>query len=224
MKVAVPAFQHSPMFGQRASSQTVCRPCSRMSRCSFWCRSPAGKRTFSRGTVLGICSIGVVALLGAGVASAVQGQREIEEHPTTESEPELCLEGGTDHHVDDHGSQDVSAKSNVIANVFLESSNDLGARMTGFDDSQENLGTITVPRSTDVRIRFHNESDSPQRLTARLGTFGEEAEDVMCTTLINPGKEAFLSFKIPKTNAASSTPLELQVPGVEGQTIAIVVP
>ena len=101
---------------------------------------------------------------------------------------------------------------------------DLHARMAGFDDSQENLGTITVPRSTDVRIRFHNESDSPQRLTARLGTFGEEAEDVMCTTLINPGKEAFLSFKIPKTNAASSTPLELQVPGVEGQTIAIVVP
>jgi hypothetical protein len=25
MKVAVRLFQHSPMFGQRASSQTVCR-------------------------------------------------------------------------------------------------------------------------------------------------------------------------------------------------------
>jgi hypothetical protein len=31
MNVAVPWCQHSPMFGQRASSQTVCRPCSRMS-------------------------------------------------------------------------------------------------------------------------------------------------------------------------------------------------
>ena len=46
----------------------------------------------------------------------------------------------------------------------------------------------------------------------------------MCTTVVNPGKEAFLSFKIPKTNAASSTPLELVIPGVEGQQIAIVVP
>ena len=184
----------------------------------------AGKRTFSRGTVLGICTIGVVALLGAGVASAVQGQREIEEHPTTESEPELCLEGGIEEHVDEHGSQDVSAKSNVIANIFLKADNNMNARIAGFDGAEDNFSTITVPRSTDVRIRFHNESDSPQRLTARLGTFGEEAEVVMCTTSINPGKEAFLSFKIPKTNAASSTPLELQVPGVEGQTIAVVVP
>jgi len=183
----------------------------------------AGKRKVSRGTVLGVCTIGAVALLGAGVASARQGQRTIEEHATT-VDSALCLEGGTEAEIDDHGSQDVSAKSNVIANVFLESNNDLNARVAGFTDPEDNFDTITVPRSTDVRIRFHNESNTPQRLTARLGTFGEESEVVMCTTAINPGKEAFLSFKIPKTNAASSTPLELQVPGVEGQTIAIVVP
>ena len=63
----------------------------------------------------------------------------------------------------------------------------------------------------------------------RVGAFasraiGDAAEVVMCTTVVNPGKEAFLSFKIPKTNAASSTPLELVIPGVEGQQIAIVVP
>ena len=183
----------------------------------------AGKRKVSRGTVLGVCTIGAVALLGAGVASARQGQRTIEEHATT-VDSALCLEGGTEAEIDDHGSQDVSAKSNVIANIFLESNNDLNARVAGFTDPEDNFDTITVPRSTDVRIRFHNESNTPQRLTARLGTFGEESEVVMCTTAINPGKEAFLSFKIPKTNAASSTPLELQVPGVEGQTIAIVVP
>jgi len=32
MIVAVPAFQHSPMFGQMASSQTVLRRCSRTLR------------------------------------------------------------------------------------------------------------------------------------------------------------------------------------------------
>ena len=31
MNVAVPWFQHSPMFGQRASSHTVCRFSSRIS-------------------------------------------------------------------------------------------------------------------------------------------------------------------------------------------------
>ena len=31
MKVAVPRSKHSPMFGQRASSQTVCSRCSRSS-------------------------------------------------------------------------------------------------------------------------------------------------------------------------------------------------
>ena len=158
----------------------------------------ASKRKISRGTVLGVCTIGAVALLGAGVASARQGQRTIEEHATTEGS-ELCLEGGTEAEIDDHGSQDVSAKSNVIANIFLEPNEDMIARIAGFTDPEDNFRTITVPRSTDVRIRFHNESNSPQRLTARLGTFGEESEVVMCTTAINPGKEAFLSFKIPKS-------------------------
>jgi hypothetical protein len=46
----------------------------------------------------------------------------------------------------------------------------------------------------------------------------------MCTTLVNPGKEAFLNFKIPKTEAASSTPFVLLVPGLPGQEIQIVVP
>jgi hypothetical protein len=36
MNVAVPAFQHSPMFGQRASSQTVCSDCARISDFRRW--------------------------------------------------------------------------------------------------------------------------------------------------------------------------------------------
>lgn len=183
----------------------------------------AGRRNASRSTIVGICTVGAVALLGAGVASAVQGQRTIEEHPTT-SGSALCLEGGTEVEIDDHASQDVSAKSSVIANIFLQSNDVVIARIPGFTDPEDNFSTITVPRSADVRIRFHNDSSSPQRITARLGTFGDAAEVVMCTTVVNPGKEAFLSFKIPKTNAASSTPLELVIPGVEGQQIAIVVP
>src|ERR1700731_180768 len=40
MKVAVPCSQHSPMLGQRALSQTVCRSSVRMMRFRSWYRSP----------------------------------------------------------------------------------------------------------------------------------------------------------------------------------------
>ncbi len=35
-KVAVPRAKHSPRFGQRASSQTVCRPCARITDLTSW--------------------------------------------------------------------------------------------------------------------------------------------------------------------------------------------
>src|SRR5262245_61754566 len=40
MNVAAPCSQHSPMFGQRALSQTVCRSKVRISRFRSWKRSP----------------------------------------------------------------------------------------------------------------------------------------------------------------------------------------
>src|SRR5882672_12156252 len=46
MKVAVPLPKHSAMFGQEASSQTVCRRCSRRIRLISWKReSGIGART-----------------------------------------------------------------------------------------------------------------------------------------------------------------------------------
>ena len=47
MKVAVPSAQHSPRFGQRASSQTVCRASARISRLTDAYASPTPMRTFS---------------------------------------------------------------------------------------------------------------------------------------------------------------------------------
>ena len=62
MKVAVPLFQHSPMFGQRASSQTVASfcPCD----CSLiqLKRAPPGKRTLSHGGLAG--RVGVSSIAG----------------------------------------------------------------------------------------------------------------------------------------------------------------
>lgn len=182
----------------------------------------ASTRKVTKGTVAGICAVSAVALLGAGVASAVQGQRHIEPHPTTAGSA-LCLEGGTEGEVDDRSSQDVSAKSNVIANIYLQADGDLVAFINGYPNVEYH--EIAVPRSATVGVIFHNDSSDPQRLTARLGTFGANPEVVKCTTAANPGKQTYLDIKIPKTNAASPTsPLELMVPGVPGKVIAIIVP
>ncbi|MGB8859188.1 MAG: hypothetical protein WCC60_08030 [Ilumatobacteraceae bacterium] len=181
----------------------------------------ASRRGVGKGTVAGLCTISAVALLGVGVASAVKGQRPIEEHPTTAGSA-LCLEGGSESEIDGHAAQDVSAKSSLLANIFLQSNDIVIARVNGIPDQA--FSEITVPRSAAVRIMFHNDSKSPQRLTARLGTFGTAGEVVMCTQAVNPGKEAFLDFKIPKTEAASTTPFVLLVPGLPGQEIQIVVP
>src|SRR5256885_9850791 len=48
MKVAVPCSQHSPMFGQRALSQTVCRSSVRMMRFRSWWRWPPKNLTRSQ--------------------------------------------------------------------------------------------------------------------------------------------------------------------------------
>jgi hypothetical protein len=172
--------------------------------------------------MVGVCSITAVALLGAGVASALKGQREIEEHDTTSSLTKVCLEPGVDDHVDEEASQDVSLKSNVVANVYLQADGDLVAFVSGFPNQEYH--EIPVPRSATVGIIFHNDTGQPQRLTARLGTYGEADEVIKCTTAVNSGKQSYLDIKVNKSNAASSTPVVLQVPGRDDQVIKILVP
>ncbi|MDO8364695.1 MAG: hypothetical protein Q7V88_17525 [Actinomycetota bacterium] len=180
----------------------------------------AGKRHVKRSTVTAVCTVGAVALLGVGVASAVQGQRTIDEHPTTATNSAVCLEEGSEAEIDEHASQDVSAKSSVLAHVYLQSDGSLVVQVTGYTEPPS---TLTVPRSTPVTVLFHNDFSSPERLTGRFGTFGTAPEAIQCTTAVNPGKTAFLNFEIPRGNAASSSDLEFLVPGT-GSTIVIVVP
>lgn len=182
----------------------------------------ASKKNVKKRTVTGVCAIAGVALFGVGVASAVQGQRTIEPHPTTASEAAVCLEEGPAGEVDDHASQSVSLKSSVIANVYLQDNGVVVAYINGIPG--EAKSQIDVPRSAWVRVLFHNELSQSHRLTARLGTFGDAAEVIECTTAVHEGHEAFLAFKVAKTNAASSTPLVLMVPGLAGQEIQINVP
>jgi len=182
----------------------------------------ASGRVSSKRTVAGVCTISAVVLLGVGVASALQGQRTIHPHPTVDdaSQKALCLEGGEEE-VDERASQDVSLRSSVVANIYLREDGELVAVIDGYPDDTH---VITVPRSTQIGVIFHNDSHEPERLTGRFGSFPDRPEAVSCTTAVHPGKSVYLGFQIPKTNAASSTPLEFIVPGVDGASIQIVVP
>ncbi len=177
----------------------------------------------SKRTLAGVCTVSAVALLGVGVASALQGQRDIHPHPAIgdPSQKALCLEGGEEE-VDEHASQDVSLKSSVVANIYLQEDGDLIAMINGYPNVEYHQ--LVVQRSANLAVIFHNDTEEPQRLTGRFGSFPDVPEAVSCTTAVNPGKSAYLGFLIPKTNAASSTPLEFIVPGVDGATIEIVVP
>ena len=72
MNVAVPWCQHSPMFGQRASSQTVFRPSPRISALSSRYFGEPGARTFSQDG-FGVRGSGVDA---AGVSGMIVGIAE----------------------------------------------------------------------------------------------------------------------------------------------------
>ena len=183
----------------------------------------AGRRVTSKRTIAAICTVGAVALMGVGVASAISGQRTIHPHPVIDdpSQKALCLEGGEEE-VDEHASQDVSLKSSVVANIYLQADGDLIALINGMPGIEYH--ELTVPRSAHLGVIFHNDSEDAQRLTGRFGTFPGAPEAVSCTTAVHPGKSAYFGFSIPKTNAASSTPLEFIVPGLDGATIQIVVP
>lgn len=189
----------------------------------------ASKRGLGKSTAGGILAVGALALVGVGVASAVSGQRPIELHPGVTTA--VCLGTATEaeiEEVDHNASQDVAAKSNPLANVYLTADeSNLYALNTGIGGVQ--YKEINVPRSTVVHVLFHNASETPRRLTVHLGTFkaadgtaGSEVAD--CTTAIEQDGTAFLTFRIDKSQAASSTPYRLTVPGVEGQEIKLLVP
>lgn len=188
----------------------------------------AARRNATRKVVAGVCTLATVAIVGVGVGSAVSGQREIEAHPSLTKG--VCLEEVGEeemHHADEKANTGVSAKSAVIANIELQENGTLIAWVNGYDgsgDASKAQSTLQIPRSASVGVIFHNELEGEHRLTARLGTFGQDPELVDCTARLEKGDSGYLSLKAPKSNAASSTELVLFVPSLPDQKITLVVP
>jgi hypothetical protein len=188
---------------------------------SVFALKPSLKKTL----VVGICVASAVGVAASGIAAASNGLRDDlvkakKEHHFSHKE---CGEEESEHF--DHLAEGtISMRSNPIATVELRDGK-LTARELGVDKVTQ---TITFPRSNDATIIFRNKDEREARLTAYLGTKAVQdgvVEEVLnCTQMIGIDHEQALTFKIAKPSMASEKPYTLTVPGLEGQSIEIMVP
>jgi hypothetical protein len=193
----------------------------------------ASKPSLKKGLVAGICAIGLLGLVSTGAVMAVDGQRSIEEHPTTESDNAavctLAEEGpGEQAEIDERGSQTVAAKAGIAITVILEDD-----KLSAYEQAVAGpQNPVTVSRGNTVNVIFKNRNPEKHRLTVNMGEFEEDINGTtvktrpkVCTTLVREDDGSqFLSFMLPKPSIASAQPYSFTVPGVDGAEIEIKVP
>jgi len=181
----------------------------------------------------GICVIGAVGIVAGGVAGAGAGIR-------TEL-AEAAAEGHYTHrecgvekskYFDKKAMKTLSLRSNVAAVIELRDGR-LTANVYGFSGPQQD---VSVPRANPVTFIFRNFDDAERRMVASLGTamaataqttggkVAHGSENETCTQLIPSGAEQALTITYNKPSIAQEMPFTLSVPGVEGQSIEVVVP
>ncbi len=186
------------------------------------------------GAIAGVIAIAAVGLVTGGIVAALEGERETHAHETT---GDLADEGDCatpdETEADDNASQNVAAKANVTAEIFLQSDGTLVARSEGVDEPRT---TLDVVRNTPTNMLFHNETDEERRLVLDLGTRNEVDEETgdtiadtpvpnqICTALTEDGGSQFLTFSISQPSSAVEDPYRFVVPGVDGAEIEVIVP
>ena len=185
------------------------------------------------GAVAAVAVIASVGLIAGGVAAALEGERELHPHETTD---DLAAEGGCDNAeetaVDEHASQTVADKANITADVTLREDGTLVAHNLGVTGDQD---FVVVTRSNPTNVRFHNESSEERRLVLDLGTrpeLDEEGEEIadtemphqQCTQLVEEGGSQLMTFTIPTPSSVADSPYSFFVPGVESARLEVVVP
>ncbi|MEO8265226.1 MAG: hypothetical protein ABI706_06900 [Ilumatobacteraceae bacterium] len=193
----------------------------------------ASRPSLNKGLVTGVCTIAVLGLVSTGAVMAVDGQRTIDPHPTTQSDNgaacALAEEGSGDQaEIDDKGSQAVASKASIGITVTLE-----GGKLTAHELAVPgNQNPLTVSRGNVVNVIFKNHDTVKRRLTVNMGEFETDVNGTLvktrptaCTTLVHEKDGSqFLSFMLPKPSIATSQPYSFTVPGVDGAEIEIKVP
>jgi hypothetical protein len=193
----------------------------------------ATRPRISAGTVAGVCSVALVALVVGGIVAGVGGERDIHVHETT---GELAERGGCGvepTEADENASQTVAAKSNVAAAIVLSEDGELSFDQPGGVHGQAQ--SLTLPRATTNNIIFRNDSSEERRLNADIGpgdqatgggsTGDEQPESrTICTALTEPGGSQLLTVTYAKPSSSVEEGYRFHVPGVDTATVEVVVP
>ena len=182
----------------------------------------------SRRVVGTICGVALVGLSVVGVVLALDGER----HGLTEAAEEdhfahrAC--GEEVEYSDEDAVRAVSAKSSVAATVTLKDGS-LYAEMDGYSGP---LTSITLQRSLNSSILFHNEDEGEHRMVVTYGKVveslggGVERETLLqaCTSLVAKGGQQGVVVNIPKPSFSSTEGFSITVPGLEGASVEVLVP
>ena len=177
--------------------------------------------------------IAAVGLVAGGVAAALEGERELHPHETTD---DLAAEGECDTaeetEADEHASQTVAAKANVTAEVTLNEDGTLVAQNLGVTGDQD---TVVVTRSnpTNVLLPQREQRGAPARARprhaagARRGGRGDprhrDAQPAVHRAR-RGWRQPAADVPIPTPSSVADSPYAFFVPGVEGARLEVVVP
>ena len=193
------------------------------------------------GAVGGVVAVGAVAMVVAGSAAGLDGERDIPEFETTSIWQEEAILHPTEYaegaeegkhpaglicespeefpEADEDVSQTVASKSGSYQ-VFLTENGTLAFDVPG--PVEEGPAGMVIPRSNPTNVIFRNESDEHRRLSLDLGTEtieveGEDAEvrHQICTTLIEPGGAQLLTVEADVPTFAADGQINPNGPGGE---------
>lgn len=188
----------------------------------------AVRRDTSRRLVGAVVSVVLVALAGAGVATALDGERE--QLVEAAEEDHFAHRGCSEEkeYSDKKASRSVAAKSNILATVTLRDGQ-LIAEVSGYSEPQSEL---YIQRANPSTILFVNETDEARRMVLSYGKVvedlggGVEKETLLqsCTSKVEKGGQQSVTVRIPQPSFASDEPFSITVPGVSSARLGVVVP
>lgn len=180
------------------------------------------RRKLSTGTIAGVCSIAIVAIVASGAAYGLNGERTTRPHETPGAIAEDGDCGAEETEADENASQNVAAKANVAASITLTADGQLTYSVPGYDGGS---ATLNLQTATDNNVLFNNESSEPRRLSIDTeGASEPEERRVVCTALVEEGGTQLLTVRFDKPSFAVEVPYEFVVPGVDGAVLPVVVP
>jgi hypothetical protein len=182
----------------------------------------------SRRVVGTICGVAFVGLSVVGVVLALDGEREQLTEAAEEDHFAHRACGEEVEYSDEDAVRAVSAKSSVAATVTLKD----GALYAEMDGYSGPLTSITLQRSLNSSILFHNEDEGEHRMVVTYGKVveslggGVERETLLqaCTSLVAKGGQQGVVVNIPKPSFSSTEGFSITVPGLEGASVEVVVP